>query len=328
MKRISLMTLLVLCIGISGIAQTSDEFKPGGSPFMKIFSNYHTTVSDGESASAFELTRMYLGYEYEFSENLSAKANFDIANPGVGGLQMTAFVKNAYLNYTADKLSVNFGMIATTQFKVQEKAWGYRYIEKSFQDAYKFNASADLGVSVAYDFTDFLSADFIIANGEGYKKLQADSVFRYGLGVSITPVNELTGRVYYDFSTKDATTLSSIATYVGYATDKFNLNAEYNKQMNNGFNKGRDLNGTSFYGTCKVSDAVKIFARYDNLFSNTPDGTTEDWHLSKDGELYLVGLEYNPVKGVKIAPNFSGWSPADNSKSFSSTFILNCEFTF
>lgn len=41
---------------------------------------------------------------------------------------------------------------------------------KSFQDEYKFGSSADLGVSVAYKFNKVVSADVIVANGEGYKK--------------------------------------------------------------------------------------------------------------------------------------------------------------
>ena len=326
MKQVSVLLLAMLCIALTAKSQT-DEFKPGGKPFMKIFSNYHNTFSDGETASAFELTRFYLGYEYAFSKNFSAKANLDVGNPGVGSLQMTAYLKNAYLKYKANNFTVNFGLIGTNQFKVQEDAWGYRYLEKSFQDAYKFNASADLGVSIAYKFCDAFSADLIIANGEGYKKLQADSTFRTGFGMTATPVKKLTARAYYDFSSKDYTQ-SSIATFVGYAADNFSIGAEYNKQFNNSFNDGHDLSGTSFYTTVKASKKVKLFARYDNLTSNTLDGSTDNWNQSKDGQLYIAGLEYAPVKGIKLAPNFKGWSPADASKAFSSSLFLNCEIKF
>ena len=326
MKRISVLTLVMLCISILAMSQT-EAFKAGGKPFMKIFSNYHTTFSDGESASAFELTRVYLGYGYDFSKNFSAKANIDIGDPGVGKLEMTAYVKNAYLKYTVDNLTVNFGLISTTQFKVQEVAWGYRYLEKSFQDAYKFNASADLGISLAYKFSNAISADLIIANGEGYKKLESDSTLRTGLGVTITPVKKLTARIYYDFSSKD-NTQSSLATFVGYAADNFSLGAEYNKQFNVDFEEDYELSGTSFYATVKTSKKVKLFARYDQLFSNTISGDVNDWNLSKDGQLFIAGLEYSPVKGVKLAPNFKGWSPADENKAFSSTVFLNCEIKF
>ena len=294
---------------------------------MKIFSNYHTTFSDGASVSAFALTRVYLGYEYKFSKNFSTKVNLDVANPGSGSLEMTAYVKNAYLRYTADRLSVYFGLIPTTQFKLQEKVWGYRYIEKSFQDASRFNASADLGVSFDYQLTDFLSADLIIANGEGYKKLQSDSTVRTGIGLTFQPSDRFTGRVYYDFSSREST-LSSVATFIGYSEDRFSIGVEYNKQMNHDFNDGHDLDGTSVYTTLKISEKIKLMARYDHLESNTLPETSSGWNLSKDGEMYLAGIEFSPVKGIKIAPNYQGWNPAANNQPCSSTFILNCEIKF
>lgn len=326
MKKVNVLLVAMLCFVLTAMSQT-DGFKPGGKPFMKIFSNYHTTFSDGESASAFELSRVYLGYEYNFNENFSAKANIDVADPGVGGLEMTAYVKNAYLKYKASNFTVNFGLISTTQFKLQESAWGYRYIEKSFQDAYKFNSSADLGVSVAYKFSDVISADVILVNGEGYKKLQGDSAMRTGFGVTITPVKKLTGRVYYDFISKD-NTQSSLAIFVGYTAADFSVGAEYNQQFNAGFKDNRELSGMSFYGTVKASSKVKLYARFDNLYSNTVAGSSNDWNLSKDGQLYLVGFEYAPVKGVKLAPNFRGWNPADDNNKFSTSIFLNCEIKF
>jgi hypothetical protein len=324
MKRTSVFLLFISVFTQMAQGQVTDKFKPGGKPFMRIYSNFHTTFSDGESVSAFELTRVYLGYEHEFSENFSALANIDIANPGVGGLEMTAFIKNALIRYHTNDLTVLFGLIPTTQFKLQENFWGYRYIGKSFQDAYKFNSSADLGISLNYEVTDFLSTDLIIANGEGYKKLEADSVLRTGFGITLEPTSKLTGRVYYDFSSKEAT-LSSLAFFAGYSSDRFSLGAEYNKQTNHRFQEDHDLYGASFYSTFHASKKIKLFARYDQLLSNTVPGAEADWNLQNDGELYLIGVEYEPLKGVKLAPNFQGWNPAATGEPFSSSIFLNCE---
>lgn len=328
MKRISVLTMVMLFLTIMGKSQTTEQFKPSGNPFMRIYSNYHTTFSNGESTSAFELTRVYLGYEYQFSKNFSAKANIDVGNPDDGGdFEYTAFIKNAYVKYKQDNWTVNFGMISTTQFKVQENFWGYRYLEKSFQDGYSFNSSADMGISVAYKFSDFISADLIIANGEGYKKVEADSTLRTGFGVTVNPVQKLTARVYYDFSSNESTQ-TSLATFLGYADDHFSLGAEYNYMTNYKFVEGRDRSGTSFYATVFAAPKVKLFARYDNVMSNTLSGASTDWNLSKDGELFLAGVEYAPVKGIKLTPTFSGWKPADSAEPFSSTLLLNCEFKF
>jgi len=326
MKKINLLVISALLVNFSLYAQ-GEEFTPYGKPVLRVFSNFHTTFSDGGSASEFELLRVYLGYEHHFSEHLYAKANLDIGNPGVGKHEMAAYVKNAYLQYKTGNLTVDFGMISTTQFKIQESAWGYRYLEKSFQDEYKFNASADLGVSVAYKITRFLSADIIVANGEGYKKLEADSTLRTGVGVTITPVKNITGRVYYDFSNNESVQ-SSLATFLGYTHERFSLGAEYVKQLNPEFEADRDLNGLSFYGTVYAAPRWNVFARYDNLSSNTLAGEAVNWHLSGDGQLFIAGFEFAPAKGIKLAPNFKGWSPADRGDAFIASFFLNCEIKF
>lgn len=328
MKKSVLTTLVVLCITFIAMSQEPKAaFTPNGKPFVKVFSNFHSKFSDGKSASAFELTRAYLGYEYFFSEKFSGKLNFDIGNPGVGGLQMTAYIKNAYLQYQEKNLTVNFGMISTTEFKIQEDLWANRYVEKVFQDLYGMAPSADLGVSVSYKFNDILSADVALTNGEGYKKLQADSVFKSTLGLTINPVKQLTIRGMVDFM-GSKNTQSTLAGFVSYSGEKFMLAAEYNYQKNVGMSDGRDLFGPSVYANVNASKKIKIFGRFDDLSSNTLSGQTQNWNASKDGQLFMAGLEYAPVKGIKIAPNYQGWNPAQSSKPYLSTLMVNVEMKF
>ena len=81
-----------------------------------------------------------------------------------------------------------------------------------------------------------------------------------------TPIGGLAGRVYYDYSLKGVAQ-TSLATFVGYAADKFSIGAEYNTMKNVGFGEGKDWDGLSFYSTIQASDKVKFFARYDKLYS-------------------------------------------------------------
>lgn len=315
------------CIATSLFAQEKETFQPSGKVFMTVFSNFNTTISDGTSTSAFALERAYLGYEYNLSPNFSGKLNFDVGNPGVGKLEMTAYIKNAYIQYKTGGLSVQFGLIGTTSFKTMEGLWGNRYIEKSFQDAYKFNASADLGVSAAYKITDWASADLIIANGEGYKNLQADNQFRTGLGLTLTPTKPLIVRAYYDMmgATNTQTTASAA---IGYKTKAITAAVEYNLQNNVENTSGKELSGYSAYANYAAIKNLKVFARYDMLTSAILTGETANWNVSKDGSLILAGIEYSPVKGVKFAPNFRFWTPADAAKTNVSSFFLNCEIKF
>jgi hypothetical protein len=77
-----------------------------------------------------------------------------------------------------------------------------------------------------------------------------------------------------------------------------------------------------------VSKKVKVLARYDDLQSKTPSGETENWNQANDGKLFMAGVEFAPVSGIKISPNYRGWNPASDTAPFVSTLMLNCEIKF
>lgn len=63
-------------------AQHGNYFKPYGKPVFLTFTNVHYSFNRDGSSPAFEITRLYPGYEYFFSNSLSARATIDIGNPG------------------------------------------------------------------------------------------------------------------------------------------------------------------------------------------------------------------------------------------------------
>ena len=323
------MAIALISFAFSTVAQNeTEEFKQNGKPIILVFSNFHTDFADGETHPEFEIKRAYLGYEHNFSENWSGRVILDVGDPGNGSkLEMTAYLKNAYFEYKKGNFTAYFGMIATTQFKVSEKIWGYRYIEKSFQDAYKFNSSADIGFNLDYKLSDLISVDFSVFNGEGYKKMQGDDILRPGFGTTIKPLKNVTARGFVDFMGKEVKQ-NSIATFLGYSGKKLVVGAEYNYQKNVGMADSKDLYGPSVFATYKPADNLKLFGRFDELNSNTLDGESQPWNLGKDGQLILLGMEFSPAKGLKLAPNFRGWNPADDNEKFVSSIYLNCEIKF
>jgi hypothetical protein len=205
-KSISVSYLFIIFYTFSTpdlIAQTDSSFTPHGRPFALIFTNLHYSFSKEGNTGAFELTRAYLGYEYFFSKTISSRLNIDVGDPGVGEFQMTAFIKNAFVQYKGNSFSARVGMINVDQFALQEEHWGYRYHFKSFQDAYKFGPAADLGVALDYSPSKIISFDFSVLNGEGYKKVQIDSIFKTTAGFTLRPVNGLILRGYFDRMKKE-----------------------------------------------------------------------------------------------------------------------------
>ncbi|MBQ2979514.1 MAG: hypothetical protein IJE18_05325 [Bacteroidaceae bacterium] len=302
MKSKVILAGVIACIGISAQAQDVKTEEPKGKAIVQVFGNFHSGFGAENDDRGFELDRSYFGYEYNFGNGLSAKAVMDIGKSSdVSDYQRIAYIKNAMVSWKKGGLTLNGGLISTTQFNFQEKFWGYRYIMKSFQDEYKFGSSADLGISVAYKFADWVSADAIIVNGEGYKKIQVNDGFNYGLGVTLTPVDGLYIRVYggLNESGEDGKKdIANLATFAGYKHEKITIGAEYNHMWNASYKDGSDQSGYSIFASVKLSKIAELYARYDDLFSK------DDWNIAKDESLVILGAQFKLGKYVKIAPNF------------------------
>jgi hypothetical protein len=323
------LTLLIFCmlamITFTNAQDQESDFKASGKPFIKVFTNYHSSFTGDQVQNAFEIQRAYFGYSFDLSEKYSGKVTLDVGDPGTGKLQLTAYLKNAYFQYRHDKFTAKFGMIGLSQFGMQEKQWAGRYLYKSFQDEHKFGSSADLGVYAAYKLHSMVSIDASVLNGEGNKSLEMDSVLKYTVGLTLQPVKGLDFRAYYDRMGKDVPQ-QTLSFYTGYTHKKMKFGAEYNYQMNNNENAAQNQTGLSFYGSYKMKKA-RVFGRYDQLTSNHIITSPDPWNYAKDGQAVLAGIEFAPVKGIKITPNYQLWMPADGT-DYNHTAYLSCEISF
>ena len=289
-----------MCLGVQ--AQNAKVEEPKGKAIVQVFGNFNTGFGADNYYRGFELERSYLGYEYNLGGGLSVKSVIDMGKSSdVTDHNRLAYVKNAMITWKKDNFTFNGGLISNTQFNFQEKFWGYRYIMKDFQDIYKFGHSADLGISASYKFNDIISADAIIVNGEGYKKLQKKDGLNYGVGVTLTPVDGLSVRLYgsvNEASEKQQKNTTNLAAFVGYKGESFSVGAEYNAMKNASFAEDADQHGYSFFSTVKLSGKTEIFARYDDLCSS------DDWNIAKDEQTAILGAQFKLGKYVKLAPNF------------------------
>ena len=308
MKNVRFILILVLLVvmGVVVCAQdsvaTEVKKEPKGKAIITVFAGLGMDVESGVTKCGFVLDRSYLGYQYSLGNGVELKAVLDVGMPSdESDYHYVAYLKNAQVTWKHKGLTLSGGMISTTQFNMQEKFWGYRYIYKSFQDQYKFGSSADLGLMVAYKFADWVSADFIMTNGEGYKKIQGDLGFQYGLGLTFQPVKELSVRLYGGLNDATAEGLSDIynyAAFVGYKSDAFSLGGEWVMMQNTKNVLGDDKMGCSVYGSAKVHKIVDLYARYDWLSSLNSD------YAKKDEMAVIAGLQVKLGKYVKVAPNF------------------------
>ena len=278
------------------------EKKGEGKFILRSFVNFNSQTQDGVTNVGFQLSRSYIGYEYTFNNGLKLKSIIDFGKPSsLDDYNYVAYIKNALVSWTRNGFTINGGMIQTTQSALQEKIWAKRYIMMVFHDQYKFGSSADLGFSMEYKFTDWVKADFIMVNGEGYKKIQSNKGFLYGLGATFNPTKEFYIRLYADLNNSRLEGKSNIYGYsalMAYKNDKFTVSGEFNMMQNYKNAKDQNLLGCSVFGSAKVHKLIEVYGRYDLITSN------KNWNADNDKHAIIAGFEYQPCKYVKLSPNF------------------------
>ena len=318
MKTKFILTLLL--ISVCSVSYGQDN--PKGKAIVQIFGNFHSGFGQNNYDRGFELERSYLGYEHRLTDGLTIKGVVDIGRSNsVEDYHRIVYIKNAMAAWKKGNFTLNVGLISTTQFNFQEKFWGYRYIMKSFQDQYKFGNSADLGLSLSYKFTEWLSADAILVNGEGYKKIQVNDGLNYGLGVTFTPIKGLSIRLYggiNEGADKSQKSIVNLASFVGYKCQHFTLGAEYNHMLNALYKSENQMSGYSVFASAKAAKIIDIFTRFDSLYKN---GTNSE-HSA------IIGTQIKLGKFVKIAPNFRMTKPNIEGDKIDYYACLNCYVGF
>ena len=265
----------------------------------------------------FSLSRVYLTYKKSISDDLSFKFQTDVGPlKDSDDTRYVAFLKKGQLDWkVANDMKISMGMIGMNMFNVQEKTWGYRFLRKSAMDAYKFSPSADIGMSISKDF-GFLSTNFMISNGEGYKASSVDDNSRMSLQL-IHGQKRLDKKDGYNvglaYSTlmddnDDETTV--MALFGGWSGFGLRVGAEYNietvVEMKNSL--------TSLYFNYDINDSFSAFVRQD----------TEDEDMDTDGgdeSTMMAGIIWQPKKGLSICPNITQVDEED-------TFSLDFQFKF
>jgi hypothetical protein len=344
MNRIALV-LLMLFLCVSGPLSAQDNGIKG-KVAGKIFTNAYTNLTGdlNETATAFEVRRAYFGWENEFGKGFSAFVKLDIGSINDDSeyalIKRYTYFKNAGFAYSAERWEAAFGLIDTYQFKLQEKFWGRRYIRKSFQDEFKWNSSADLGVFAKYKLTSVFQVDVMIANGEGYTNFQYDDYLRYSAGLvalpgnfqfrvgfDISPNSPLFEKFFTHFNPVNSVTNTAYGVFAGYKYKNFKIGADANYEFNYRNVNGRDRYGYSVYADYYLKEKWNVFARYDQLFSNNNSAGTP-WNLARDGSAVLAGVEYVMSKNLSASLNYQDWSPYAANLTYGSALFLNFEINF
>jgi hypothetical protein len=320
MKRVSLIVLIAFAIALipaTGLA----EFKPGTGEIKGymigeyFFILKHNTghMDDGgqEGRHGFWFRRIYLTYNNKLSDSVKMRLRLEMNSTSniFSSSTIVPFVKDAYISF---KLGENTSLVAGIQgppsFGNEEDIWGYRSLEKTPLDLYKWTSSRDFGISVKGGkgvlyhlmFGQGSSNKSEVNNG---KKIFG-SIGYEGGGLFVE------GVVQYERAktTDDDFIFKAFGAYTG---DWGRVGLMYaNRSYTPAGGDSRPYNIFSVFAVIKAGKKVDVIGRYDMNFG---DGYKEkfDGHkisyvpFAKNHEFSFIiaALSYQVHKNVWIIPN-------------------------
>jgi len=268
-------------------------------------------------APAFNFNRQYFNYAIQISNDMKLKVVFDAgrtnklsdASGNIEDTRLVVFLKKAQLDYKSKWGKTSLGLIGTNTYGIQEKNWGYRFIEKSAMDNNNFVSTVDLGIGFSRIFFDDLNLSIQLVNGEGYKRPQSDTFQRISFnatyGESNLFINEgfNLGLAYsYEYL------VSMLSMFGGFSFNGLRVSAELDLLTENNLIKNL-ISLTSAYS---INNKIDAFARYD-IFE----------HDKLHSKYFISGIMYDCGSGLLISPNI-------RSSNYFEGFVyrLNFQFTF
>lgn len=314
-KEMKYLIILITYISISIAA----DGKIGGVTYF----NY----TNAEEESAFNFQRQYFGYGGDISDQVSFKILFDVGrtnkNDGEDS-RLVAFLKKAQFDYSTSYGKISMGLIGMNTYNIQEKNWGYRFIEKSAIDKYRFSSTADLGIGFSRSITDQLNMSLQIVNGEGFKKPQSDKYHKIAFNSTYGEHNLVknsgfnAGVVYTTEPTDDKPN-TMISLFGGFSGMGLRLGGQFNMLKKGGI-ESQVISVSSNYS---MTDKLDAFVRYD-MFDPNIDEIDE----GKDNSTYLIaGIQLSCGNGLLVAPNIRMESYEDDSDS-ATEYKINFQFKF
>jgi len=329
MRKLLLTLILVLIKWQMIYNQTVTQT---GHPMAEIFADFHLNLNDTSKTTGFGLNRAYLGYNFIPDDHFSGTIIINAGIPSelaIGSLpRRYAYIREASITYSNEKLNIVFGITGTRIFDFQQKFWGKRYIANTYQSINGYGFVADLGVAVDYKISDLVSVDFTVMNGEGYSNIQLDNGLRTSAGISITPESDLAFRLYVDIERAKGIWQPMMVGFAGFKNERFTIGGEISFKANLDLTEGHHAWGISGTGSVNITRKTELFSRYDYSTSVYIPEEDQKWNYLHDDTFLVVGIQYTFNKYVKLALDYQGTFPYDKDTRKTEEILLNALFKF
>jgi len=348
-KNIFIPFVAFFCIvSISARAQdstkTKEEFKPSGKIWGYAFGDYayklHADSAQRgnvqysrlpKSYNSFNFRRIYLGYDYQFTPNISSQLllahestfeassnNSDLLTDNNRGVYIKAM--NIRFKNVIPRAIIVAGQQATPTFAtLVDGIWGYRSIEKTIADMRGVSSSTDLGVGVFGKIgkNENIGYDVMIGNSNGakvennkFKKIYT-SLYAYFFQKKLV----IQGNYEHDRTSRTPVQqdISNFKVFAAYKTSSTTIALEAFRQIRTNNTLADSLFtdvvpvGISFYVIQKlIKNKLNLFARLDfydpdNKFASNKNYTI-GYNTNKE-TFTTIGFDFIASKNVHLMPN-------------------------
>jgi hypothetical protein len=263
--------------------------------------------------NGFWLRRVYFTYDHTLSKSFSlrlrleANSKGDFKSTGVN----TPYLKDAWLKWAFGAHALSFGLAPTSNIDFIDGFQGYRSVEKSPFDLYRWDSSRDLGLLLQGGLGKDRRTRYSLQLGNGSgtgsetdasKSVRAELLHRFASGLVLEG--------YADWQDRpDGRDVSTVQAFAGWQEPKWHASLQYGRQNRREAGPGGSdlaLDFLSAFAAVEVSPRVTILGRVDRNFDPIPGGETIDYMPFSDrakSTFGLVGVEITLAKTVHLIPN-------------------------
>lgn len=277
-----------------------------------VFGDYYWVASGhDEGANGLWFRRIYLTLDQELDPSWALRLRGEMNQPGdfKTSAPMQPYVKDAYVRWKRAGHQVFLGLSPTPTFNLIESIWGYRSVEKTPLDFYKFGSSRDVGIAAMgslYGNGD-IRYHAMLANGTGTGS-EIDRGKMAMLALAVTPVPAFTAEVYFDYDDRrgdtDRRTLQ-IAAF--YKQDAGRVGVQFSRLYVQHPNQDDDqFDVFSAFGALRLTKTVNAFARFDRQFQPNPFGDRIAYcpfATTNSANLLIGGLDIGLHDAIRLQPN-------------------------
>lgn len=310
MKRKHIVLALALCLLLAAAPRLKAEGKISG----LMFGDYYYALKNHDAAvknnNGFWFRRIYLTYDNTLTDKIAMRFRLEMNSPGDFKTSTTLipFVKDAYLTTKIGKHTLMLGLIGTPLYDNLDEYWGYRPMEKTPIDLFKFGNSREFGLGLKgpLDAGSKLTYTVVVGNGAGTKSETDHGKAIYGR-LNFQPTPALFLELYADYTnTGNDSSVNILQAFAGvkgnWGRSGLNFGYRHAKQGET----GSDMKFVSLFGVFKLSPKLDVVARYDRMLDVNPNGSKIEYipmASNAKANVLLAGLGWSLSDSVKVIPN-------------------------